>query len=548
MLGTPRRAAASAAAIYAVCALVYFAAPLFRYSGGHYVGNGYDPQIFIWSFAWWPHAILHGENPFITHAVWAPDGVNLTWTTAVPGLALLFAPLTLLFGAAASYDVAAVLMPALAAWTAYLLCRYLTRSFWPAFVGGYLFGFSSYVLATAWGGHLNLSSVFLLPLIALVLLRYLDGALGGGGLVLRLAPMLALEVLFSSEIAFTATLAILCALVLAAAFVPARRPRIGALLLPLLGAYAAAAILISPFLYYLLTGFHESGISDPDSYNADVVNFVVPTRLIALGSEAVTRITDRFPGNRAEQGAYVGLPALAIVVLYARERLRTGTGRFLIVALVLAAVAALGVEATAAGDALVSFPWKLVHSLPLFDRVLTTRLTVYVALVVAIVAALWTAARRRGRLRIWLPALALLALVPDPAVSGFATPYSVPAFFTAAAYRNCLASGEIVLPLPIREGGDALLWQVARNFRFDLAGGEIGPAIPPSFLTPGAMAYVTAGRPVSPRRARILRTFTRAKHVTSVVVDGAQSGSWSGALDRIATPPTRSGFAIRSSP
>ena len=70
-----------------------------------------DPQIFVWSFAWWPHAILHGLNPFYTHQIWAPDGFNLAWATSVPGLAIAFAPLTLLFGPVLAYNVASIAMP-----------------------------------------------------------------------------------------------------------------------------------------------------------------------------------------------------------------------------------------------------------------------------------------------------------------------------------------------------------------------------------------------------------------------------------------------------
>ena len=100
--------------LYITVAFLAFGLRLLIDPGSNYVGIGADPQVFIWSFAWWPHAILHGENPFVTHAVWAPAGVNLAWTTTVPGLALLFSPLTLVAGAVASYNVAAVLMPALA--------------------------------------------------------------------------------------------------------------------------------------------------------------------------------------------------------------------------------------------------------------------------------------------------------------------------------------------------------------------------------------------------------------------------------------------------
>src|SRR5579863_2449029 len=114
-------------AAYATVAFLYFGLRLLVEPGDHYFGYGSDPKAFIWCFGWWPTAILHGENPFVSHAIWAPGGVNLLWTTSVPGLALLFAPLTLLAGPLVSYDACCLLLPAAAAWSAYLLCRHLDR-------------------------------------------------------------------------------------------------------------------------------------------------------------------------------------------------------------------------------------------------------------------------------------------------------------------------------------------------------------------------------------------------------------------------------------
>ena len=54
--------------------------------------------------------------------------------------------MTLLAGPIVAYNLAAVLMPALAAWTAYLLCRHVSGALWPSVVGGYVFGFSGYML------------------------------------------------------------------------------------------------------------------------------------------------------------------------------------------------------------------------------------------------------------------------------------------------------------------------------------------------------------------------------------------------------------------
>ena len=529
---------------YTLVAFLVLGSLLFIETGSRYVGYGYDPQIFIWSFAWWPHAILHGQNPFVTHAIWAPDGVNLTWTTSVPGLAVLFAPLTLIAGPIVSYDVAAILMPAFAAWTAFVLCRYLTRSLWPSVVGGYLFGFSSYLLAQGGGGHLQLSSVFLLPLVALVLLRFLDGGLSGRGLVLRLGPLLALQLLMGTEVAFTLTLAIVVALLLCAAFVPARRAGVVSLLPWLAAAYLFGGLLTAPFLYYILDGWRGNAVSDPESYLADLLNFVVPTKIIYLARGWASPISARFPGNVTEENAYLGVPTLLMLLLYFRRRLRSPGGRFLLASLVAAVIAALGARLTVGGHALFSLPWRLFGSLPVFENVLATRFPVYVALVAAIVVALWMAGCRPGLLRWALPGLAILATVPFPARGGFATAYHVPPFFTESRYRSCVSPGEIVLPLPIREFGDELLWQTASGFRFAMAGGEIGPAIPDSFQTPGAMQYVIDGNPVKPRQAGILRTFIARKHVTTVIVDQTQAKLWTGALDTIASPHAVGGVVL----
>ena len=366
-------------AAYAAISFLYLGLPALVGSGSRYVGRGYDPQIFIWDFAWWPHAISHGQNPFVTHAVWAPDGVNLAWATTVPALSLLFVPLTLLAGAILSYDVAAVLMPALAAWSAFLLCRYLIRSLWPSLVGGYLFGFSSYLLGQAGGGgHLHLAAVALHPLVALVVLRYLDRDLDGRGLVLRLGPLLALELLTSSEVAFTLSLALAVGLVLCVAVVPSRRRRVVSLLPPLAGSYVVAAVIAAPFLYFVFSDFQRGGFTNQDAFVADLANLVVPTQITAAGGGLLASVSHRFPGNIGEQGLYLGLPTLAIVVLFAWSRWRSPAGRFLLASLALAVLVALGGRVTLAGHVLGTGPWDWVKMEPLFDNVLTTRVSAYV--------------------------------------------------------------------------------------------------------------------------------------------------------------------------
>ena len=166
--------------------------------------------------------------------------------TSVPAVAVAFSPVTLLFGPSVAYNVAALLLPTLAAWTAFLLCRYVTRSTWASIVGGYLYGFSSFVLGHQLGGHLNLTATFVIPLAALAVLRYMRGDIGGGGLLWRLSAILAFEAYTSTELSLTLALMAAAAFVLAFAILPASRARLVSALPWVAGSYAIAAVLAAP--------------------------------------------------------------------------------------------------------------------------------------------------------------------------------------------------------------------------------------------------------------------------------------------------------------
>ena len=198
---SPRASAALALAVFVGISFLYFGLRVVVGRENQYIGFSNDPMIFIWSLAWWPHALSLGQNPFVTHLVWAPGATNLAWVTSVPGFALVLAPLTLLFDPIAAYNVLAVALPAFAAWTMFLLCRRLTGGFWPSLVGGYLFGFSSYMLGQTEGGHPNLTAVAGIPLAALLVLRWVQGELRSLWLGLGVGGVFGFELLVSTEVA-----------------------------------------------------------------------------------------------------------------------------------------------------------------------------------------------------------------------------------------------------------------------------------------------------------------------------------------------------------
>ena len=356
---------------------------------------------------------------------------------------------------------------------------------------------------------MHASSVFLLPLVALVLVRFVEGDLDGRGLALRLAVLFALQLTFSTEILFTASLALVVALALAFVFIRTVRPRIKAIARPLAGAYALALLLTSPFVYYALTGFETGSINRPSLFNGDLLNFVVPTHLIAiLGG---WHLSSHFPANDAERGAYLGLPTLAIIVWFGLRFRRLASTQFLLAAVLLSTFATLGTSLWMNGRKVAWLPWREVARLPVFDNVLPARFSVFTALLAAVIVALWTA-RSRGPITIALPALAMLALMPAFWRADYRTTPERWPFFTRSYYKICFPRNENVIVFPYGFWGNSMLWQAESGFWFRMAEGYVQPK-PPAYYLREQMVQTLTYTFDTPSTDEIL-AFARAKHVS----------------------------------
>jgi hypothetical protein len=466
--------------LYAAISIAYFGWRLLPHPGRVVVATSADFQIFVWSFAWWPHALGHLTNPFVTHALYVPGGINLTWTASSPGLALALSPVTVLFGPTVAYNVAAVALPALAAWTAYLLCRHITDSVFASAIGGYLFGFSTSMLGQELAGHLHVAGVFLIPLVALVVLRRLEGGLGDRGFVWRLGVLLGAQLWISTELAFADTVMLALGLGLAAWLVRDLRPRIRASLVPIAAAYGVAALVALPFVVYALRDFHGGRIINVDVHGGtDVLNLVVPTVTNALGGSTLTGISSRFSSTTGS--FYLGLPALIIVVLYAIRRWRSPGGRFLLVAAGVTSLIVLGATLVVGGHRLFPLPWRVATYLPVVRNALPFHLAAYATLAVAVIVAVWTATTP-GRLYprpYVLPLLAVVALAPALWRTSYPTfrpshPQRF-AFFTDGLYKTCLPKNGVVAVFPFGNEVDTLLWQAESGFGYRLAAGGLAP-------------------------------------------------------------------------
>jgi hypothetical protein len=499
---------------YAAVAFTYFGARLASHPGRDLLGHGRDPQIFVWSFAWWLHALETWQNPFYSHAIYAPDGINLVWATTVPGLSLLFTPLTALVGPSASYNVAEMLVPAVSAYTAYLLCRHLTHSLWASLVGGYLFGFSTYMLGQE-QGHMHMTAIFLLPLIALAVVRYLRGEIDDRGVAWRLGVLFGLQFWLSTELLLTAALALVAGLVLAYLLVPATRPRLRAGWKPLLAASGIALVVAAPLAWYAVKGFQGSSINEPKNFNGDLLNFLVPNHFVWIGGGHFTYLSSVFAGNDAEQGAYLGIPTLVIIAWFALRARRSPVARYLLAALAVAFVVTLGTGLAIKGRIVAGLPWKYVAKLPLMNNVLPTRISLFVTLVAAVIVALWTAGRH-GWARWLLPALAVLAIAPDLGKAYWKVHPQRWAFFTQKQYKVCFPRNENVAIFPFGAWGDSTLWQAESGFYFRMPEGYLAPTPPAKNLASDPLIRLETYTIENPTPAEII-AFAKNKKVDRIL-------------------------------
>jgi hypothetical protein len=494
-----------------------------------------DAAGYMWDLNWWPHAIGHAMNPFVTHYLWSPAGENLAKGATIPTAAIALTPLTALFGPVFAFNVAAIAGPALAAFTAYLLCRRLVRREWASLAGGYLFGFGSYELAQTYGDHLNLTLVFLLPVMVHLALRRADRELSRRVYVVAMAVVIVAQLGLSTELLGESVLLGFLLLGAARFFAPTpQRSRIAGLAGETIGAGLLAAAIASPFLYYaLVSGGLPSSLPYSDMYGLDLLNLVFPTMVTWIGHHDFASLSAGFEtGSLSEATGYLGVASvLAFAAWWVGEGRARALGRILACALVLSLLLALGSHLHVAGQLTITLPFEWIHNLPLFDAIVPSRAMVFATLTVAIGIAAWLASPARASPLRWLVfAVAVLLTFPNLTVSFFGAPIDNPSFFATSLYRHYLKQGETVLALPYDKYGSSTLWQAETDFYFYMPEGYVSGNLPAAFAVQPTVVAMWEGATVSaPALGGVIRQYL----VSDVVVDLANPGPWPAMLSAL---------------
>ncbi len=433
-----------------------------------------------WFLGWTPYALGRGWAPFTTGHLGAPDGVNLMWNTLLPLPGLLMAPFTTWGNVLVTHTLLAVLAFALSATTMWWVSARWAP--WPParFVAGLLYGFSPYLVAQG-VDHLNLSLVALPPVVLLLLDELLVRQRRRAAVVGALLGLVALAQLLTSEELLASTFLVCLAgllvlLVVGRASVTRARVRHAAT--GLATAAAILTVLAAPPLAVQLFGPRPvtGSVTNVGEHGADLLSAVLPGPMQLLGIEAV----GQWGAGATENGSYLGLPLLVLLGWLAVRYRRLAVVRVMGALAVVVWVLSLGRTLSVGGNALsVPLPARAWAALPLLRDLVNVRLSLYVALLAALLLAVGLdRLHRDGALaRRRVPALAVIAVVVVSLLPAWPYHYrsaEVPSYFTTAAVlkvpRDALA---LTYPVPRFPSSEPMLWQALSHYRYRSVGGYV---------------------------------------------------------------------------
>jgi hypothetical protein len=512
-------------AVFLAAAIGAVGLPALAAPGSVVLGEGPDVQIFIWGLRWWPEALGHGFDPFTAHLLWPPAGVSTLWTTTVPALALLAAPVTLTAGPIVAWNALVVLAPAIAAWATYLLARELRMRLGWAMLAGALFGLSGYEQSQGLA-HLQLTACAVVPLTVRLLARFAHGQVGRTGVVVRIAALVALQALISVEVLIS--MIVVGALTAAGRWLlcPARRSQTTLLAqvfaLGLLASLPVTAVIAA----VMLSTAPAHDLNPTQNYSLDLLNVIVPTHRALLGGAWTMNISRQFTGNLAEQDGYLGIPLIVLFTLGLWAR-RTHTfeqtaGCALLASLLLSFGALLHI----AGHSAIPLPSAVLSDVPLLNDLIPDRFALYTALVSAILAARQL---QHCRLAFGYRTVLTTALLFAPLAPAASQPAP------SAAIARLIPNGSTTISLPFWDQNDrAIELQAQARSHFALIDRWIQDT--PASDRPLAHIQALYGRDVPTRSGALTKTLCRDHITTAVIWPGHGSQPIAHALD--VRPPT----------
>lgn len=461
--------------VYGVISLLLFCSNATK---GPIFQAGQDPIAYIWFLNWWPYAVVNGINPSISHYIWNPAGFPMWWANSIPTLATLFAPITLAFGAVRTWNALALLAPALNAYSCFLLIRFLTKKRYAAYVGASVFGLSSYV-ASQQLAHISLSFVPFVPLATLLLLYRLHNEISRAKFIAILSLLGILQFGISTEVLATSAFFGTIAFAIFYCWYREIYDFVG-LAKDTAVAGVISMIVLSPALYYMVIGANQvpALINSPTMFSADFLNFLIPNTTTLVGGNAFQEVSSRFTGSVYEQGTYLGVMLVAVLIHAICNNIRKGWAIPLVLVLLATVTCSLGPVLWINGhNTRIALPWKLFLNVPLIKHALPIRFTLYTSLIISIFIGAWLSnsviGLRKLTARYCLAILSIVMILPNPARFKFEN-IDTPKLFSKESVDKELGRDANIVVLPYGYFGNSMFWQIQSGMRFKMAGGYVG--------------------------------------------------------------------------
>jgi hypothetical protein len=540
--------------LYLTLSILFFARGLVGHFFTAHIGQGPDQSMMAWFLVWWPYAIAHGLNPVMPHVYWAPFGYNLTWSTSIPLISILATPLTAMIGPVAALNVLCILFLPVAAWCAFILCRYISGNYWSAIVGGYVFGFSPFMLGKLLFAHLQFVSLFPVPLIVYLALRRLRGELSARRFVSILALLIVVQFLCSAEVFLTMTMFGAMALGLAWVSNPGYiRRGLQEVMAGAICSYGIALLVLTPYLYYFFLGYHPySGpmwSDDALGGSADALNFLIPGPTNELGRipwfDWVSEPFNR--GNASETLYYLAWPLIIIAGLFAWRHWREPLHRLLVDWLAIILVLSLGRVLVVRGHITSAvLPWWIFDQVPawllhtsVLQNLAPSRFSIYAYLILAVMTALWLSTTEvKSWLRVMAAAAVVVCMLPNLSAAYWVYPTPIPAFVSTGLYRDYLKRGETVLILPFWPDNKSMLWQAETRMYFNMAQ---GPGPWPINIRNWPILNAFSEQTYLPDAAEQMRAYLVDRGVNTIIVDDSALPTWQRLMSTLGVPQTKIG-------
>lgn len=476
-----------AATIYLLLdSVIYGYKPIWFGINHHCVGWAYNFNYFVWIIGWWKFSLLHGLNPFWTNYIWAGTGVGLSWNAfLLPSYGIISIPFTYILNPVEIANIILMLQPLLAAISAFALTKEVTHNFSGSLIGGYLFGFSSYMTEEVVQSLPNNMTIFTIPLLALIILKYLRSEIGWKKLYFFSSLILIFQAGTFLEIFLSLTIFTFLSFFILFLYSHKYNDFTKKLITcagTIFASYVTTAIVISPLLYDMLVNhFYKGGKFG--FFGISLASIIIPSKfnLFGYNQSAWPKHWNSGPWSST---AYIGIPILLLVSYFLFSKRYNKYNQikiFLITALILSLGRNLYFYPPTHDIGSALMPWYITKFIPIIKDAQPHRFFVYFDIITSIIIALYWRDDKYTLRRNLLVGLACISILPTRHLLSQDI-YPAPDIFRNNNYASIIKNGQNVLIVSREFLSDAMKYQAEDKFYYKITqGNNEGPGTVPAY-------------------------------------------------------------------